>query len=129
MLRNGAAKRASEYDSNGSVQVAISVAKDEGDTPEAAQQRAVSVKTFIKDTYGFEPLSESSAYITYLIARSDEERLPAMLKNLENNTSALEISDIQVCTSTPHHILFQSIQCGSEHVSFCHVTECWLVYL
>lgn len=79
------------------MQVAVSVANDEGDTPAGVQQRAESVKAFIKDTYGFEPLSESSAYITYLIARSDEERLPAMLKNLENNTTALGISDIQVC--------------------------------
>lgn len=85
------------------MQVALSVAKDEGDaandegdTLAGAQQRAANVKAFIKDTYGFEPLSESSAYITYLISRSDEERLPEMLKNLESNTAALEISDIQV---------------------------------
>lgn len=77
--------------------MAVSVAKEEGDTAAGAQERAMRVKAFIKDTYGFEPLSESSAYITYLIARSDEERLPAMLKNLENNIDALSISDIQVC--------------------------------
>lgn len=84
--------------------MAVSVAKEEGDTLEGAQSRATKVKAYIKDTYGFEPLQESSAYITYLISRSDEERLPAMLKNLENNTEALEISDIQVSAMSVHRL-------------------------
>jgi hypothetical protein len=82
-------------------QVAISVAKDGADDPASAEHRAKQVKDFVKDTYGFEPLSETSAYITYLISRSNEESLPAMLKNLERNSEALGISDLQVCFFKP----------------------------
>jgi hypothetical protein len=79
------------------MQVAISVTRAEEETDvAAAAARAQRVKAFIKEAYGFEPLSESSAYITYLIARSNEPQLPGMLKALESRTNELQISDLQV---------------------------------
>lgn len=75
--------------------------KAEETEPSGAAERGARVKAFIKDHYGFEPLSESSAYITYLISRSDEARLPEMLKSLEANTETLGISDLQVRARPP----------------------------
>lgn len=81
------------------VQVAVAVKDVEGEAAGMAQQRAQAVKEFMRTNFSLEPITENSAYITYLIGHADEQRLPDLLRSLESNTAALGIADIQVCLS------------------------------
>jgi hypothetical protein len=78
------------------LQVAISVMQADSEDGEALESRARLVRAFMNDRYGFEPMSETRAYLTYLVSRADEARLPQMLKDLEANTQDLGITDLQV---------------------------------
>lgn len=77
------------------VQVAIAVKDVEGEPRAMAQERAHAVKDFIRNNFSLDPVSENSAYITYLIGHDDEQRLPDLLRSLESNTSGLGVADIQ----------------------------------
>lgn len=79
------------------VQVAVAVKDVEGEAPDMAQQRAHAVKEFIQTGFSLEPVTENSAYITYLIGHADEQRLPDLLRSLESNTTGLGVADIQAC--------------------------------
>ena len=78
------------------MQVSVSVIS--ADNTDAAQRdtRAHQVKRFVHERFGFTPVQESRAYITYLIGRDAERALPALLKQLEAEKGALGITDIQV---------------------------------
>eukprot|EP00892_Ulva_mutabilis_P002376 jgi/Ulvmu1/12139/UM085_0003.1 len=81
-------------------QVAIAVKDIEGEAPAVAQQRAQAVKHFIHEGFGFEPITENNAYITYLIGHTDEQRLPELLRALESNTESLGIADTQIALTS-----------------------------
>lgn len=76
------------------VSVSVMTAKEADDAQR--DERAHRVKSFVQERFGFQPVQESRAYITYLIGRDSESALPELLKQLEADKDALGITDIQV---------------------------------
>ena len=79
------------------VQVSVSVlgSQDSGDET-AIQARAMRLKALVRSEYGFEPMQETKAYVTYLIDRRAAPQLPALLKRLETGRDEYGITDVQV---------------------------------
>lgn len=78
------------------LQVSVSVTTANAEADAQRDERAQRVKRFVQERFGFQPVQETRAYMTYLIGRDAESALPELLKQLEAETDALGITDIQV---------------------------------
>ena len=78
------------------MQISVSVMSSKVTPPEELERKAAAVKRFVQQRFGFEPVQESRAYITYQIGRDREAVLPELLAQLEEQQEALGITDLQV---------------------------------
>ncbi|KAK9805624.1 hypothetical protein WJX72_008643 [[Myrmecia] bisecta] len=60
------------------------------------EKRSQQVQAFFRNQLGLEPSDETKAYIQYLVPRSKEAALPAVLSMLEADAGEMGISDIQL---------------------------------
>ncbi|KXZ51812.1 hypothetical protein GPECTOR_11g253 [Gonium pectorale] len=71
-------------------------AQQQPDTPAAVERRAAAVKQFVQERLGLDPVEESKAYITFLVARDKEALLNGFLRDLEASRDTLGITDVQL---------------------------------
>lgn len=69
--------------------------QDNGNEAEI-QARAARVKELVRSEFGFDPMQETKAYVTYLIDRARAPVLPRLLKRLEGGREEFGVTDIQV---------------------------------
>lgn len=96
------------------VSVSVSPPRGSSQTSLADYSQHVSdVKALFKSSLGLEPRDENRAYITYLIPRDCEERLPKFLADLESSRERMHITDIQLSLTTLEEV-FLSIARQAE---------------